>query len=75
MTAVHDATRRTQGLKATHDDAGLRQTLSFILPQPHEVRWQEIPWQTDLWAARRVAIQERKPIFAWMMNGSVLGCT
>ncbi len=73
MTAVHDATR--QSAPATRDAATFRQTLSIVLPKPEEVRWQEIPWQTDLWDARRLALQQRKPIFAWMMNGSVLGCT
>ncbi len=50
-------------------------TLLSILPRPEEVQWEEIPWQTDLWDARRLASQVGKPIFAWMMNGSVLGCT
>jgi hypothetical protein len=49
--------------------------MAFFRPRPEEVRWQEIPWQTDLWEARRLASQLGKPIFAWMMNGSVLGCT
>ncbi len=52
-----------------------RDLLAQVLPRPEEVRWQEIPWQTDIWEARRVASQVGKPIFAWMMNGSVLGCT
>ena len=52
-----------------------RDLLTQVLPHPDEVRWAEIPWQTDIWEARRVARQEGKPIFAWMMNGSVLGCT
>ena len=57
------------------DSSSFRDLLGFIVPRPEETRWQEIPWQTDLWEARRVAIHEHKPIFAWMMNGSVLGCT
>ena len=40
-----------------------------------EVKWQEIPWQTDLWAARRMAAEQGKPIFLWAMNGNPLGCT
>ena len=68
MTAVQDATRPIAA-----DD--FRERLRFVLPREEEVRWQEIPWQTDIWDARKVAIQEGKPIFAWMMNGSVLGCT
>ncbi len=55
--------------------AGFRELLACIEPRPQETRWEEIPWHTDLWEARRVALRERKPIFAWMMNGSVLGCT
>ena len=57
------------------DVQSFRDTLALVLPKADEVKWQEIPWQTDLWAARRIAIQEHKPIFAWMMNGSPLGCT
>jgi hypothetical protein len=52
-----------------------RGLLDLILPRREEVQWEEIPWQTDIWDARRVATQVGKPIFAWMMNGSVLGCT
>jgi hypothetical protein len=62
-------------LVPTVDAHRFRDTLAYVLPQPDEVKWQRIPWQTDLWAARRLAIQEHKPIFAWMMNGSPLGCT
>ena len=59
----------------TVDPLNFRDLLAYILPKPDEVKWQRIPWQTDLWEARRLAIQEHKPIFAWMMNGSPLGCT
>lgn len=52
-----------------------RDLLTAVLPRREEVRWEEIPWQTDIWDARRVAGEVGKPIFAWMMNGSVLGCT
>lgn len=70
MTVQQDATR-----PLSLDVLGYREALSFMAPRPEEVRWQEIPWQTDLWEARRVALKVGKPIFAWMMNGSVLGCT
>jgi hypothetical protein len=56
-------------------DGGYKELLAYVLPRLEEVRWQEIPWQTDIWEARMVAGQVGKPIFAWMMNGSVLGCT
>ena len=66
MTTTLDRPRTT---KDFHD------LLAHILPRPHEVKWQDIPWQTDLWAARRLAIAGHKPIFLWAMNGNPLGCT
>jgi hypothetical protein len=55
--------------------ATFREVLAFIRPKPEELRWQAIPWQTDLWAARRPAQEAGKPIFLWAMNGNPLGCT
>ncbi len=52
-----------------------REWLAYVRPRPEEVRWQSIPWQTDLWAARRLAAEQGKPIFLWAMNGNPLGCT
>ncbi len=57
------------------DPREFRETLAFIRPRPEEVRWQAIPWQTDLWEARRLAAEQDKPIFLWAMNGNPLGCT
>lgn len=48
---------------------------SLIRPTEEESRWLEIPWMTDLWAARRLAAAEGKPIFLWEMDGHPLGCT
>ena len=50
------------------------ETLACITPRPEEMRWASIPWQTDRWAARRLAAERKQPIFAWMMNGSPLSC-
>ena len=61
--------------EATRPLTSFRDLIAYVAPQSDEVRWEEIPWQTDLWEARRVALAVGKPIFAWMMNGSVLGCT
>ena len=44
-------------------------------PLQDESRWREIPWQTDLRDACRLAAEARKPIFLWAMNGNPLGCT
>ena len=50
------------------------EVLSFVLPKQEDMQWASIPWQTDLWAARQLAADQEKPIFAWMMNGNPLGC-
>jgi hypothetical protein len=57
------------------DAKTFREWLAYVRPRPEEVRWQDVPWQTDLWAARRLAVEEGKPIFLWTMNGNPLGCT
>ena len=46
-----------------------------IRPSAAEDRWASIPWQTDLWEARKVAAKEGKPILLWEMDGHPLGCT
>jgi hypothetical protein len=58
-----------------YDATTFREVLASIRPRPEEVRWQDVPWQTDLWEARRLAAAEGKPIFLWAMNGNPLGCT
>jgi hypothetical protein len=54
--------------------ATLRPTLAAIKARPEELRWAAIPWQTDLWEARRLAHATGKPLFMWAMNGNPLGC-
>jgi hypothetical protein len=56
------------------DPAAFQQMLAFIRAKPEELQWASIPWQTDLWAARRLALEAGKPIFMWAMNGNPLGC-
>ena len=46
-----------------------------IRPSAEEIAWLDIPWETDLTAARRKAAAEGKPIFLWEMDGHPLGCT
>ena len=56
------------------DPASFRSTLEFIKAKPDELKWASIPWQTDLWEAKRLAQETGKPIFMWAMNGNPLGC-
>jgi hypothetical protein len=46
-----------------------------VTPRGEGERWTEIPWQSDLQAARQKAAQEGKPLLMWVMDGHPLGCT
>ena len=64
-----------EGPRAGAIDAGtFGETMAFLRPKAEEMRWASIPWQTDLWEARRLAAETGKPIFMWAMNGNPLGC-
>ena len=41
---------------------------------PPAEKWTEIPWGTDITAARSKAAREGKPLFLWIMDGHPLGC-
>ena len=56
------------------DSQTFQETFAHVLPASEDMKWATIPWQTDLWEARRLAAEQGKPIFAWMMNGNPLGC-
>jgi hypothetical protein len=48
---------------------------AMIKPHPDEAKWEEIPWMTNLWEARKKAAAEGKPLFVWSAEADVLGCT
>lgn len=48
---------------------------ALMQPTTEELKWQQIPWQTNLWDARRKAAETGKPIYLWEMDGHPLGCT
>jgi hypothetical protein len=56
------------------DAAEFARLHAAIKPRPEELLWTQIPWETDLWAARMRAREAGKPIFMWAMNGNPLGC-
>ncbi len=56
------------------DPAAFRETIAYLTPKSEEMKWASIPWQTDLWEAKRLAQETGKPIFMWAMNGNPLGC-
>ena len=47
----------------------------LIKPGAGEARWAQVPWMpsTDIWAARKKAAAEGKPLFIWYMAGEPLG--
>ena len=49
--------------------------IEIIAPSKSEQAWLQIPWETDLAAARRKAVAQSKPVFLWEMDGHPLGCT
>lgn len=46
-----------------------------ISPEPDELAWQEIAWESQLTKAIERANREDKPLLIWAMNGHPLGCT
>ena len=60
---------------ATLSPPDFRAIAAQVSPHPDELQWQAIPWEVDLWEARRRATEAGKPIFMWAMNGNPLGCT
>jgi hypothetical protein len=47
---------------------------ALIKPGPNDEKWNEIPWLSDLWEARKKAAADGKPILLWEMDGNPLGC-
>lgn len=43
--------------------------------EPAKEAWQSIPWHDNLTSAQHVAIEQKKPLFIWAMDGHPLGCT
>jgi hypothetical protein len=43
-----------------------------IRPRASEVKWERIPWRTDLQAAIKIAIREKRPIVVWASGDAPL---
>jgi len=53
----------------------LEKVHALVKASSGEARWDEIPWLTSLWEARKKAAAEGKPLFIWAANGNPLGVT
>ena len=60
---------------SSHDPAWFHSAHSALIPKKENERWTEIPWESDLAAARKKAAAENKPLLMWVMDGHPLGCT
>jgi hypothetical protein len=49
--------------------------IAALMPRPEEERWKQVPWRTNLMAARDEAQRVGKPVFLWIMVGNPQGCT
>ncbi len=56
------------------DDKQIDHLLAVIKPGEGEDPFATIPWQTNLWEARKLAAKQGKPILLWEMDGHPLGC-
>ena len=52
-----------------------QQQLSKKLCPPADEPWRTIPWKISLLAGQKAAVESKKPIFIWAMDGHPLGCT
>ena len=52
----------------------LQKLHALIKPQASEEKFMQIPWQTNLWDARKQAAAQGKPILLWEMDGHPLSC-
>ena len=53
-------------------EQALAKRAAAIKPAPEELRWQQIPWLTDLAEGQRQAQAERRPIFLWVTGDDPL---
>jgi len=44
------------------------------LQPPKDEPWLAVPWKLSLLDARDLAVEQKKPIFLWSMDGHPLGC-
>jgi hypothetical protein len=52
--------------------AELTELATIIKPSAAANKWQQIPWLTDLNEARRLATEEKRPLFLWTVFGEPL---
>jgi hypothetical protein len=62
-----------QSARATKDQLTAKSFVELhrlIIAQPDEYRWDEIPWVTSIWHARKKAAAENKPLLVFRTHGA-----
>jgi len=57
------AESRSEAARSALAPEELAKAWALIRPQPGEAKWMDIPWEIDVWQARKKAAAEGKPIF------------
>jgi len=59
----------------TSPESDLKTLHRLIKPVTGEARWAEVPWMpsANIWAARKKAVEEGRPLLIWYMAGEPLG--
>jgi hypothetical protein len=60
------------GAEPRSTEQALAKRAAAIKPAPEELRWQQIPWLTDLAEGQQLAKAERRPIFLWVTGDDPL---
>jgi cell division protein FtsN len=58
--------------KASPSAAELTKLATVIKPSAEANKWQQIPWLTDVTEGRRLAKEEKRPLFLWTVFGEPL---
>ena len=69
VAGVLMATAGAPAAQEAASPAEVDRVTKIVKPQPGESRWLDVPWLTDLWAARKKAAAEGKPLFLWIGTG------
>lgn len=59
-------------LNAQLNEERFKELMSSVVP---DEKFSQIEWQSDLLLAQKIALQQKKPMFIWSMDGNPLGCT
>jgi len=73
ITARHmQAQAPAEAKKSLPSPAELTKLATIIKPSAAANKWQQIPWLTDVNEGRKLAKEEKRPLFLWTVFGEPL---